>query len=332
MGTLDGRVALITGAGRGIGAALARYFAAEGAKVVVNDLGTAPDGSGADTSVAAAVARSITDAGGHAVADTGSVANFGDARRMVATAVEAFGDLHVVVNNAAAEQGLGLVDLDEAAFDRVVDVGLKGTYAVSHWAARHWRDHPAPGVDRAIVNTASGSGLLNPLPTQTNYAAAKAGVAAMTTVHALELGAIGVRVNCVSPSMIRTRLTESVPGMPAPVAGGFDPTGPEVTAPLTAYLASATCPLTGQVLSVRGGTVAVNLPWSLGPHVERHDRPWTVGELAEALAALDVRDPFSTLASTLDSALGTELAGAGRSAVQAMIDAELTRARDAHRG
>ncbi|HEY1177217.1 MAG TPA: SDR family NAD(P)-dependent oxidoreductase, partial [Phytomonospora sp.] len=275
---------------------------------------------------AAAVARSITDAGGQAVADTGSVADFGDARRMIDAAVEAFGDLHVVVNNAAVEAGLGLADLDEETFDRVVDVGLKGTYAVSHWAARYWRDHPRPGVDRAIVNTASGSGLLNPLPTQTNYAAAKAGIAAMTTVAALELGSMGVRVNCVSPSMVRTRLTEHVPGMPAPVAAGFDPTGPEVTAPLTAYLASAACPLTGQFLSVRGGTVALNRPWSLGPLVERHDRAWTVGELAEALAGLDTRDPFTALAATLKGALG-EAAPDSRAAVEAMIDAALAGAR-----
>ncbi|MEV0649589.1 SDR family NAD(P)-dependent oxidoreductase [Phytomonospora sp. NPDC050363] len=329
MGSLDGRVALITGAGRGIGAALARYFAGEGAKVVVNDLGTAPDGSGIDASIAEAVARSITEAGGEAVADTGSVVDFGDARRMVAAAVEAFGDLHVVVNNAATEAGLGLVDLDEDTFDRVVDVGLKGTYAVSHWAARYWRDSAAPTVDRAIVNTASGSGLLNPLPTQTNYAASKAGIAAMTTVHALELGRMGVRVNCVSPSMVRTRLTEHVPGMPAPVTEGFDPTGPEVTAPLTAYLASADCPLTGQVLSVRGGTIALNRPWSLGPHVERHDRPWTVAELARELSGLDVGDPFADLAASLKGALGGADFGS-RAAVQEMIDAVLAQARAAH--
>lgn len=324
MGVLDGRIALITGAGRGIGAAIARYFAAEGAKVVVNDLGVAIDGTGADTSVAETVAAEIRDAGGEAIGNADDIANWDGARRAVDAAVAGFGDLHVVVNNAATERNLGLVDMSQDDFDSVVGVSLKGTFAVSHWAARHWRQRFEAGqrVDRSLVNTASGSGLLNPLPTQTNYAAAKAGVAAMTLIHALELGRYGVRVNCSSPSMVRTRLTENVAGMPPALAGGYDPTAPVNSAPLVAFLASAGCSVTGQVLSMRGGTVVANRNWSKGSHVEKAGL-WTVAELAEAVPELVVDDPYEKLAAALDGALGSGLGAEGRAGVQAMVNAAL---------
>src|SRR5688500_6301161 len=183
---MTGRTVLVTGAGRGIGRAEALHLAEAGANVVVNDPGVEIDGRGGDESVAAAVVDEIRAFGGRAVADTGSVADWDDARRMVERAVTEFGDLHAVVNNAATEVNKGLERLGEAEFDDVVAVKLKGTFAVSRWAAVHWRAQHEAGVrvDRAIVNTASGSGLLNPLPTQSNYAAANAAVAAMTTVHA----------------------------------------------------------------------------------------------------------------------------------------------------
>ncbi|WP_207921566.1 SDR family NAD(P)-dependent oxidoreductase [Micromonospora sp. KC721] len=149
-----------------------------------------------------------------------------------------------------------------------------------------------------MVNTASGSGLLNPLPTQANYAAANAAVAAMTTVHALELRRLGVRVNCVSPSMVRTRLTMPVPGMDrTPPDGELDPRDLIVMAPLVAYLVSAGCPLTGQVLSVRGGSIAVNHGWSRGAQITKDETLWTVAELAKELAALPLEDPFDRLAT-----------------------------------
>ncbi|WP_219515833.1 SDR family NAD(P)-dependent oxidoreductase [Nonomuraea ceibae] len=323
MGSLDGRVALITGAGRGIGCEEALFFAAEGAKVVVNDPGVEIDGSGGDTGVAAKVVEEIVARGGQAVANTDSVADWEGARRMVATAVDAFGDLHVVVNNAAVERNLGLADLGEAEFDDVVAVKLKGTFAVTRWAARHWRERYEAGdrADRAVINTSSGSGLLNPLPTQASYASANAGVAALTTVAALELGRYGVRVNCVSPSMARTRLTLEVPGMGGePPAEGFDPLHPAAVAPIAAYLASAACPRTGQVLSVRGGTVTVNQGWTAGPAVHR-DGPWTVAELAEELGAVPMEDPYDRLAEALGGALGVS----GREQLQGMINALLDR-------
>jgi NAD(P)-dependent dehydrogenase (short-subunit alcohol dehydrogenase family) len=321
MGSLDGRVVLITGAGRGIGREEALFFAAEGAKVVVNDPGVAIDGTGGDAGVAAEVVEEITARGGQAVANTDSVADWDGARRMVETALRSFGDLHAVVNNATIERNMGLTDLSEEDFDDVLAVKLKGTFAVTRWAARHWRDRFRAGArtDRAVVNTSSGSGLLNPLPAQASYAAGNAGVAALTVVAALELGRYGVRVNCVSPSMARTRLTHGVPGMSQePPATRFDPLHPAASAPVAAYLASSGCPLTGQVLSVRGGTVAVNHGWSLGGHVHK-DGPWSVAELAEQAKELPMDDPFDKLAQALTGALGA----VGRTELQEMINALL---------
>ncbi|MDF5752148.1 SDR family NAD(P)-dependent oxidoreductase [Spongiactinospora sp. TRM90649] len=321
MGSLDGRIVLITGAGRGIGREEALLFAAEGAKVVVNDPGVAIDGTGGDAGVAARVVEEITARGGQAVASTDSVADWEGARRMVETALEHFRDLHVVVNNATIERNMGLTDLSEEDFDDVVAVKLKGSFAVTRWAARHWRDRfrAGDGIDRAVVNTSSGSGLLNPLPTQVSYAAGNAGVAAMTIVAALELGRYGVRVNCLSPSMARTRLTLGVPGMSEdPPADRFDPLHPATSAPVAAYLAAADCPLTGQVLSVRGGSVAVNHGWSIGGHVHK-DGLWSVAELAEKVKELPTDDPFDNLAKALSGALGTT----GRDRLQEMIDALL---------
>lgn len=308
-----GRTVLVTGAGRGIGRAEALHLAAAGANVVVNDAGVEVDGRGGDAGVAAAVVEEIRARGGRAVADAGSVADWDGARRMVERAVAEFGDLHAVVNNAATEVNKGVERLGEEEFDGVVAVKLKGTFAVSHWAAVHWRAQYEAGVraDRAIVNTASGSGLLNPLPTQSGYAAANAGVAAMTTVHALELRRLGVRVNCVSPSMVRSRLTAAVPG------AGM--TEPDVVAPLVTYLVGDGCPLTGQVLSVRGGSVAVNRGWSLGARVDSGGEAWTVSALAEALAGVEVDDPFDVLTEALVGALGLK----GREEVEALVNAQL---------
>lgn len=321
VGSLDGRVVLITGGGRGIGREEALFFAAEGARVVVNDPGVAVDGTGGDADVAAAVVEEIIARGGQAVANTDSVADWHGARRMVDAALRAFGDLHVVVNNATIERNRGMADLTEEEFDDVIAVKLKGTFAVARWAARHWRERFEAGdrVDRAVVNTSSGSGLFNPLPTQASYAAGNAGVAAMTIVGALELGRYGVRVNCVSPSMARTRLTIQVPGMrEEPPAGRFDPLHPSTSAPVAAYLATAACPLTGQVLSIRGGSVTVDHGWSRGAHIHK-DGLWTVDELAERMRELPVDDPFEKLADALGGALGPT----GRTQLQQMVNALL---------
>jgi NAD(P)-dependent dehydrogenase (short-subunit alcohol dehydrogenase family) len=310
MGSLDGRVALITGAGRGIGRAEALFFAAEGARVVVNDRGVERDGTGTDTSIAQAVADEITVAGGQAIANSDDVTDWEGGRRRVEAAVEAFGDLHVLVNNAGIERTAALENMTEDQFDSVITVNLKGAFVVSRWAARYWRaqvDEHSSGVDRVIINTASGSGLVQPLPLQSNYAASKAGVGAMTIVHALELSRLGVRVNCLSPSMIRTRTSmDVVPGLRDTPRDQFDPRDPMRMAPVAAYLASAGCPMTGQFLAVRGGTVTLLRNWARDGQVERNDRPWAVAELASAIEALPRPDVMAELIAALEEGLGRD--------------------------
>ena len=313
MGSLDGRVALITGAGRGIGRAEALYFAAEGARVVVNDRGVERDGTGADASIAQTVVDEITTDGGKAIANSDDVTDWQGARRMIDAATDAFGDLHVLVNNAGIDNHAALENITEDQFDSVIAVNLKGTFAVSRWAARYWRaqvDQHGSGVDRVIINTASESGLTNPLPLQSNYAASKAAVGAMTIVHALELSRLGVRVNCLTPSMIRTRTSlEFVAGFrdtDTPPAGQFDPRDPIRIAPVAAYLATTDCPMTGQFLAVRGGTVTLLRNWSRDGTVQRDDQPWTVSELESALGALPRPDVMADLDDFFENAVGKE--------------------------
>lgn len=289
---MEGRVALVTGAGRGIGRAHALLFAAEGAKVVVNDLGAAPDGKGADTSAAQSVVDEITAAGGHAVANTDSVASADGAKAMVAAAVEAFGDLHVVVNNAGIVRGNLLVDMSEADFDAVVDVNLKGTFNVMRQAALWWTGEHEAGrrADRAIVNTSSAAGL-HGMAGLTNYAAAKAGVAAMTLVGALELGRLGIRVNCIAP-VARTRLTLAAERLVEPLQDpAFDP---ENIAPLAVCLAAEDCTFNGQVFSVYGGGVGLYAGWSIAESVTPAGGRWTVDELRTAMQSFPLRVEVET--------------------------------------
>ena len=324
MGSLAGRVALVTGAGRGIGREEALYFAAQGADVVVNDPGLSPDGTVDAPGIADDVVAEIRAAGGRAVANTDRVDDWAGAERMVRAAVEAFGDLHVVVNNATLHRTRALTAMTEAEFDDVIAVKLKGTFAVSGWVARYWRDeHRASrGADRAIVNTTSGGGLFNPLPAMSNYASANAGAAAMTLVHALELERYGVRVNAIAPSMVRTRLTEDVPGLAtsdAQAAGEYDAGHPIHQAVVAGFLGSADCRLTGQVLAVNGGTVTLAENWARGRSVERGDRAWNMDELADALSTIPITHPLDHLASQIGGALGS----AGRERLMAMFDAVL---------
>jgi NAD(P)-dependent dehydrogenase (short-subunit alcohol dehydrogenase family) len=291
MGALDGRVAVITGAGRGIGREHALLFAHEGAKVVVNDLGGATDGSGADTSAAQAVVDEIKAAGGEAVASTDSVTDFDGAKRIIGTAVETFGDLHVVVNNAGILRDRMLVSMSEEEFDSVVAVHLKGTFCMSRWAADYWREQSKAGTvtDRAIVNTSSGAGLHGNAG-QTNYSAAKAGIAAMTIVNAMELHRYGVRSNCIAP-VARTRLTLQTPGLTDVMDKSvFDP---ENISPLVAYLATDGCPFNGQVFSVYGGSVGIYQSWSIAEEVTSDDR-WTVADLAKAMDSLPKTVPVNS--------------------------------------
>lgn len=280
---LDGRVVVITGAGRGIGRAHALLLASLGASVVVNDLGGGPDGTGADRGAAAAVVEEIRDAGGSAVASTEDVATFDGAGRLVADAVDAFGVLHAVINNAAISRDLPLLGMSESDFDAVVAVNLKGTFNINRHAAEHWRAETETGRTdrRAIVNTSSGAGL-HGTAGGTAYAAAKAGVAAMTLIAAGELAPLGVRVNAIAP-IARTRLTLSAPGVAELMtADAFDP---DHVAPLAAVLAAADCPCTGQVFSVCGSVIGRYTGWSITNEVRTEGR-WSVDALRDAIEGL----------------------------------------------
>ena len=290
MGALDGRVAIITGAGRGIGREHALLFAAEGAKVVVNDLGGAVDGSGDDRTAAEQVVDEIRSMGGEALANADDVADWDGGRRLVEAAVEAFGDLHVLVNNAGILRDKMLVNMAEEEWDSVIHVHLKWHFLPTRHAAAYWREQVKGGheVRASVVNTSSTSGLLGN-PGQTNYGAAKAGIAAFTVIAAKELERYGVRVNAIAPAA-RTRMTEQTPGLgdivKAPTdPGTFDIWNPANVSPLVAYLATEDCPLNGQVFFVQGGTVRLFQPWTMTATIERPER-WTVAELAEAVGDL----------------------------------------------
>jgi NAD(P)-dependent dehydrogenase (short-subunit alcohol dehydrogenase family) len=302
MGGFEGRVAVITGAGRGIGREHALLFSSLGAKVVINDLGGATDGSGQDISAAQAVADEIVALGGEAVGNTDSVSSYEGAKAIIDTAVEAFGDLHVVVNNAGILRDRMLVSMSEDEFDVVIAVHLKGTFNVSHHAASWWRDEAKAGriVERAIVNTSSGAGLHGNVG-QTNYAAAKAGIAAMTIVAAQELHRYGVRVNCIAP-IARTRLTLQTPGMGEALdAPLFDPSN---VSPLVACLAAEGCPFNGQVFSVYGGSVGIYAGWSIADEVTTDDR-WTFDELRTAMDSLPRTVPVNSQLDVIARVLGS---------------------------
>ena len=287
MGALDGRVAIITGAGRGIGREHALLFAAEGAKVVVNDLGGAMDGSGDDRTPAEQVVDEIKGMGGEAVANADNVADWEGAQRMVNSAVEAFGDLHVLVNNAGILRDRVLVNMTEEEWDAVIHVHLKGHFAPTRWAAAYWREQSKAGkeVKASVINTSSTSGLLGN-PGQANYGAAKAGIAAFTQICAMELPRYGVRSNAIAPAA-RTRLTEATPGLGDVIKapddpGSFDIWDPANVSPLVAYLSTENCTINGKVFFVQGGKVQVMQPWTMSDTVERPDR-WTVADLEKEM-------------------------------------------------
>jgi NAD(P)-dependent dehydrogenase (short-subunit alcohol dehydrogenase family) len=288
MGSLDGRVAIITGAGRGIGREHALFFAAEGAKVVVNDLGGTNDGTGADITPAQEVAEEIRAMGGEAVVNGDNVASWEGAQRMVNQAVETFGDLDILVNNAGILRDRVLVNMTEEEWDAVIAVHLKGHFAPSRWAAAYWREQHKAGVvkPRNIVHTSSTSGLFSN-PGQSNYGAAKTGIATFSQIIAKELSRYNVKSNTIAPGA-RTRLTLATPGLGdimKPKENAFDPWDPANISPLVAYLASADCAFTGETFLVQGGSVTMVESWKRGAHVER-DSKWTVGDLTAALAPL----------------------------------------------
>jgi len=286
MGSLEGRVAIITGAGRGIGREHALYFAAEGAKIVVNDLGGTNDGSGADITPAQQVVEEIRDLGGEAVVNGDNVASWEGAQRMINQAVETFGDLDILVNNAGILRDRVLVNMTEEEWDAVIAVHLKGHFAPSRWAAAYWREQAKAGVDkpRNIVHTSSTSGLFAN-PGQSNYGAAKTGIATFSQIIAKELTRYNVKSNTIAPGA-RTRLTLATPGLEdimKPKVNAFDPWDPANISPLVAYLAMADCAFNGETFLVQGGSVTMVESWARGAHVER-DSKWTVSELADALA------------------------------------------------
>ena len=294
MGALDGRVAIITGAGRGIGREHALLYAREGASVVVNDLGGGNDGSGADAGPAQEVVDEIRAAGGSAVANTDNVATWDGAKRLIDQAVDEFGRLDVLVNNAGILRDGFIAGLEESQWDSVIAVHLKGHFAPMRFAADYWKAMSKAGeqVAGSVINTASASGTTMPNAGQVNYGAAKAGIAAMTLVAADELERYGVRVNAIAP-IARTRLTLATPGMgaifAAPVEEGeFDMFSPANISPLVAWLGTEKCPATGQVYAVQGGQIAKRRELGAWARTSQPDGPWTIESIAEQLGRTKV--------------------------------------------
>lgn len=287
MGILEGRVAIITGAGRGIGREHALLFASHGAAVVVNDLGGSNSGDGADTGPAHEVVAEITAAGGRAVANTDNIADWAGAKRLVQQAIDQFGRLDILVNNAGILRDAFIAGMAEDQWDAVINVHLKGHFAMLHHAAEYWKNQSKAGEQpsAAVINTASGSGVTLPNAGQANYGAAKAGIAALTLIAAEELERYGVRVNAIAP-IARTRLTLATPGMGAlmaePTDGELDLFAPANISPLVAYLASEKCPLTGQVYAVQGGAISLLKGWHDVATIET-DQVWDVDDIAARL-------------------------------------------------
>ena len=283
----DGRVAIVTGAGRGIGRAHALELARQGARVVVNDIGVALDGQGGSQSPADDVVELIRGLGGAAVASHDDIADWAGAGALIARAVDTWGRLDVLVNNAGFVRDRMLVSAEEQDWDAVIRVHLKGHFAPTRHAAAHWRTRAKAGgpVGGRVINTSSGAGLRGSVG-QAAYSAAKAGIAALTLVEAVELGRYGVTANAIAPAA-RTRMTETVFAemMKAPESG-FDAMAPENIAPLVAWLASADSEgVTGRVFEIAGGKLGVAEGWAEGPTVDKGAR-WEAAELGGAVRGL----------------------------------------------
>ncbi|MEY9889313.1 NAD(P)-dependent dehydrogenase (short-subunit alcohol dehydrogenase family) [Catenulispora sp. MAP12-49] len=291
-GICEGRVAVVTGAGRGLGRAHALEFARQGAKVVVNDLGVGPDGRDGSDAPAQEVVAEIVKAGGQAVADHHDIATWDGAAALVRTAVDAFGKLDVLVNNAGFLRDRMLVNLSEQDWDDVVRVHLKGHFLTLRHAGAHWRDQYKFGNlnDARVINTSSGAGLLGSVG-QGNYAAAKAGIAALTIQAAAELGRYGVTVNAIAPAA-RTRMTEGpFSSMMAPPDTGFDAMAPENVSPLVVWLGSdRSRAVSGRVFEVEGGRIGVADGWQHGPTADKGAR-WDPAELDAVVAGLIEQAP-----------------------------------------
>lgn len=277
----EGRIAIITGAGRGLGRDYALELSRRGAKVVVNDLGGSSDGKGMDRSAAQAVVDEIVALGGEAVASTHDVSDWDQAKELIDLAVTTYGDLNVLVNNAGILRDRMLVSMTPEEWDDVIRVHLRGTFATSHFAAAHWRDRAkatGSGVDARLINTTSASGLYGSVG-QTNYGAAKAGIASFTIISSMELSRYGVTANALAPEA-KTRLTESL--MP----DGMD-ADPAHVAPIVAWLAStASGDITGRVIDAGNGRVAISEMWRRGPEQVKTEGRWDAEEAGEVVRDL----------------------------------------------
>lgn len=281
MSISEGRVVIVTGAGQGIGRAHALAFAADGARVVVNDMGSSAD----------EVVEEIRALGGEAVVSKGDVSDWAYGEQLVRTAVETYGTLDALVNNAGLVRDRMLVNMSEEEWDLVLKVDLKGHFVPMRHAAAYWRERSKAGdpVEARVVNTSSGAGLMGSVG-QGNYSAAKAGVVALTQVAAAEWGRIGVRLNAIAPAA-RTPMTEVVFAQTmAKPESGFDPMDPANVSPLVVWLASADCDVTGRVFEVEAGIISPADGWQHGPREDRGDR-WPVEEVGDAVRRLLEKSP-----------------------------------------
>ena len=291
-GICEGRVAIVTGAGRGIGRGHAIELARQGAKVVVNDLGADVHGSGTSADPANEVAEAIRGFGGEAIVNGDDVSDWEGAGRLVQSAIDTFGRLDVVVNNAGILRDRMLVNMTVDEWDAVIRVHLRGTFAPTRWAVAHWRERVKAGEanDARVINTSSSSGIYGNVG-QANYGAAKAGIAAFTVIAAKELGRYGVTVNAIAPGA-RTRMTEDLQlarGVEPPKPGEFDARTPDNVAPVVAWLASPqSAQVTGRVFNVAGGRISVAEGWHAGPGVDKGDR-WDPSELGPVITDLVAR-------------------------------------------
>ena len=286
-GICEGRIVIVTGAGRGIGRAHALEFARQGAKVVVNDLGVQADGSAGTGGPADDVVAEIRAMGGEGLANGADVADWEQTRALVAETVDAFGGLDVVVNNAGFLRDRMFVSAEESEWDAVVRVHLKGHFCTTRHAAEYWRNQSKAGkaVDARIINTSSGAGLQGSVG-QSAYSAAKGAIASLTLVQAAEMGRYGVTSNAIAPAA-RTRMTEAIfTDMAAPEEGAFDENAPENISPLVVWLGSAESrEVSGRVFEVKGGIIGTSDGWRDGPIVDKGGR-WEADEVGSAVHEL----------------------------------------------